>query len=76
MDNDKATILRKDINLHQSTGGHYCIDFFSSSNCSNIEDILYLEKCLSNKQSKVQVTKIHKQLNWDMKIVENIEKVD
>lgn len=55
MDNDKATILRKEINLHQSTGGHYCIDFFSSSNCSNIEDILYLEKCLSNKQSKVQV---------------------
>ena len=44
MDNDKATILRKEINLHQSTGGHYCIDFFSSSNCSNIEDILYLEK--------------------------------
>ena len=68
MDNDKATILRKEINLHQSTGGHYCIDFFSSSNCSNIEEILYIEKCLSSKQRKVQVTKIHKQLNWDMKV--------
>ena len=44
LDNDKATILGKEINLHQSTSSHFCIDISPSSNCSNIEEILYLEK--------------------------------
>ena len=50
LDNDKAAILGKEINLHQSTSGHCCIDISPSSNCSNIEDILHLEKDLSNEQ--------------------------
>ena len=36
LDNNKATILGKEINLHQSTRGHYCIDIFPSNSCSNI----------------------------------------
>ena len=59
LDNDKATILGKDINLHRYTSGHYCNNFFTSSNCSNIEE---------NEQRKVQVTKIHKQLNCGMQV--------
>ena len=44
LDYDEATILGKEINLQQCTSGHYCIDISPSSNCSNIEEILYLEK--------------------------------
>ena len=73
MDNDKATILGKEINLHQSTSGHYCIDISSSSNCCNIEEILYLEKDSSNKQCETQVTKIHKQLRHAS--IENMNKL-
>ena len=51
LDNDKAMILVKEINLHQSTSSHYCIDI-SPSSCSNIEEILYLEKDLSKEQYK------------------------
>ena len=61
MDNDNATILGKEINLHQSTTGHYCIDISPSNSCNNIEEILYLEKNLSNEQLKPKDTKIHKQ---------------
>ena len=42
--NVKARILGKEINLHQSTSSHYCIDISPSSNCSNIEEIQHLEK--------------------------------
>ena len=61
LNNDKATILGKEINLHQSTSGHYCIDIYPSSNCSNIEEILSIEKDLSKEQYKAQITKTHKQ---------------
>ena len=61
LDNNKATIPGKEINLHQSTSGHYCIDISPSSDCSNIEETMYLEKDLSNEQLKAQVTKIQKQ---------------
>ena len=61
LDNDKATILGKEINLHQSITGHYCIDISPSNSCNNIEEILYLEKDLSNEQRKPQDTKINKQ---------------
>ena len=44
LDYDEATILGKEINLQQCTSGHHCIDISPSSNCSNIEEILYLEK--------------------------------
>ena len=44
LDYDEATILGKEINLQQCSSGHYCIDISPSSNCSNIEEILYLEK--------------------------------
>ena len=47
LDNDKATVLGKEITLHQSTSVHYYTDISPSSNCSNIEEILYLEKDLS-----------------------------
>ena len=47
LDNDKAKILGEEINLYQSTSGHYCNDISPSSNCSNIEKILYMEKDLS-----------------------------
>ena len=61
MDNDKATIFSKEISLHQSTSGHNYIDISPSSNFSNTEEIMYLEKVLSSVQRKAQVTKIHKQ---------------
>ena len=73
LDNDKATILGKDINLHQSTSGHYCIDISPSSSCSNIEEILYVEKDLSKEQCKAQVTKIHKQ--FAHATIENMNKL-
>ena len=61
MDNDKVTILGKEINLLQSTSGHYCIGISPSSSRSNSEETVYLEKDLSNGQRKAQVTKIHQQ---------------
>ena len=44
LDYDKATILGKEINLHQSTSGHYCTDISPSSSWSNIEEIMYSRK--------------------------------
>ena len=38
LDNDKATILDKEINLHQSTSCHYYIGISPSSNCSNLRN--------------------------------------
>ena len=73
LNNDKATILGKDINLHQSTSGHYCIDISPSSSCSDIEEILYVEKDLSKEQCKAQVTKIHKQFGHAT--IENMNKL-
>ena len=73
MDNDKATILGKEINLHQSTSSLYYIDISPSSSWSNIEEILYLEKDLSNKQHKVQVNKIHK--HFGHANIENMNKL-
>ena len=73
MDNEKATILGKEINLHQSTSGNYYIDISPSSICSNIEEILYLEKDLSNEQHKVQLNKIHKQFGHAS--IENMNKL-
>ena len=73
MDHDKATILGKEINLHQSTSSLYYIDISPSSGCGNIEEILYLEKDLSNVQHKVQVNKIHKQFGHAN--IENMNKL-
>ena len=73
MDHDKATILGKEINLHQSTSSLYYIDISPSSSCSNIEEILYLEKDLSNVQHKVQVNKMHKQFGHAN--IENMNKL-
>ena len=64
LDNDKATILGKEINLHQSTTSDYCIDISPSNSCNNIEEILYLEKDLSNDQRKASFdlhTLLHRQ---------------
>ena len=52
MDKDKATVLGKEINLHQSTCSHYCIGISPSGNCCNIEEVIYLEKDLSNDNVK------------------------
>ena len=73
MDHDKATIIGKEINLHQSTSSLYYIDISPSSSCGNIEEILYLEKDLSNVQHKVQVNKIHKQFGHAN--IENMNKL-
>ena len=73
MDNDKITIFGTQINLHQSTSGRYCIDISPSSSFSNIEEILYLEKDLSNEQHKAQVTKIQKQFGHAS--IENMNKL-
>ena len=73
MDHDKATILGKEINLHQSTSSLYYIDISPSSSCGNIEEILYLEKDLSNVQHKVQVNKMHKQFGHAN--IENMNKL-
>ena len=64
LDNDKATILGKEINLHQSTNSDYCIDISPSNSCNNIEENLYLEKDLSNNQRKAYFnlhTLLHRQ---------------
>ena len=73
MNHDKATIFDREVTLHQSTSGHYCIDvsplFFSNG---DTQEVLVLEGELSHKQKLNQLDKIHKQFGHAS--VENMEK--
>ena len=75
MNNDKATIFGKKVDLHFSTSGHYCIniipEFHVGKPCN--EMILMLENNISDKQKFKQITKIHKQFGHASK--ENIKKL-
>ena len=62
MANEKITIFDKKIDLYFSTSGHYCIDVYPrNGEANNYEEIMTLEKNLSDNEKKSQVIKIHKQ---------------
>ena len=75
MNNGKARIFGKEVDLHFSTSGHYCIniipEFHVRKPCK--EMILMLENNISDKQKFKQITKIHKQFGHASK--ENIKKL-
>ena len=62
MNNNKATILNKGIDLHFSSSGHYCVnivpEFKVSQSC---EKVLILESELSTGNKYKQVKKIQTQ---------------
>ena len=60
----KATIFNKEIQLHQSTSGHYCIDILPKLELQQpmSEVVLMLEATLPSKEKSKQIDKIHKQL--------------
>ena len=64
MGHDKATIFNKEIQLHQSTSGHYCIDILPKFEPQQpmSEVVLMLEAKLPSKKKSKQIDKIHKQL--------------
>ena len=75
MNNDKATVFGKEVDLNFSTSSHYCINiipaFHECKPCN--EMILMLENNISDKQKFKQIPKINKQLGHAWK--ENIKKV-
>ena len=75
MNNDKAMIFGKEVDLHFSTSGHYCIniipEFHVCKPCNKM--ILMLEHNISDKQNFKQITKNHKQFSQTSK--ENIKKL-
>ena len=67
-------IFGKEVDLHFSTSGHYCInipEFHVCKPCNKM--ILMLENNISDKQKFKQITKIHKQFSHASK--ENIKKL-
>ena len=64
MCHDKATIFNKEIQLHQSISGHYCIDILPKFEPQRpmSEVVLMLEATLPSKEKSKQIDKIHKQL--------------
>ena len=69
VNDDKATVFDREVTLHQSTSGHYCIDilpvFFRND---YTEEVLVLEADLSHKQKLSQLDKIHKQFGHAGKV--------
>ena len=66
MKNDKAFIFGKEVKLHLSTSGHYCIDIDPSTGkidaLPDITEIVFvLESSLSHSDKVKQVEKLHKQ---------------
>ena len=62
MNDDKATILDKEVTLHQSTSGCYCtgiLPVFSSK--GDTQEVIVFGVDLSQKQKLNQFNKIHKQ---------------
>ena len=73
MANDKIIIFDKKIALYFSTSGHYCIDIYPRNReANNCEEVMILEKDLSDNEKKTQVIKIHKQFGHAS--IENIKK--
>ena len=67
MKNDKAFIFGKEVKLHLSTSGHYCIDIVPSTGKIDAlpditENVFVLESSLSHSDKMKQVEKLHKQL--------------
>ena len=74
MNNDKATIFDKEIYLHLSTSGHYCIEIFPSFiEKELIEEVLILEKDLPRSKKHSQILKLHKQFGHAS--VQNLQKL-
>ena len=72
--NDKITIFDKKIDLYFSTSGHYFIDIHPrNGETNNYEEVMILEKDLSDDEKKSQVIKIHKQFGHAP--IENIKKL-
>ena len=67
-------VFDKKIDLYFSTSGHYCIDIYPrNGETNNYEEVMILEKDLSDNEKKSQVIKIHKQFGHAS--IENIKKV-
>ena len=74
MNEDKTTIFREEVVLHQSTSGHYCIDILPTFTTDNTcQKVLVLETDLPYKEKLSQITKIHKQFGHAS--YENMEKL-
>ena len=74
MTEDKANVFGRDIKLHQSTSGHYCIDILPTFGFDETsEEVLVLETNLPHKEKLKQNKKIHAQFGHASK--ENMEKL-
>ena len=63
---DRAVMFNKEVDLHLSTAGHYCIEISCESDSGNgnndcFEEVLFLERTLTKNERKSQIIKIHKQ---------------
>ena len=62
MNNDKATVFNKKIDLHFSSSGHYCINIVPEFKTTEVcEKVLVLESELSSDSKFNQIKKIHAQ---------------
>ena len=60
-ENGKIIIFDKKIDLYFSTSENYCIDIYTrNGELNNYEEVMILEKNLSDNERKSQVIKIHK----------------
>ena len=78
MKNDKAFILVKEVKLHLSTSGNYCIDIDPSTGKIDAlpditENIFVLESSLSHSDKVKQVEKLHKQFSHPL--TENLKRL-
>ena len=64
MCHDKASIFNKEIQLHQSTSGHYCSYILPKFELQQpmSEVVLMIEATLPSKEKSKQIDKMHKQL--------------
>ena len=74
MANDKITIFDKKIDLSFSTSGDYCINIYPrNGETNNYEEVMILEKDLSDNEKKSHVIKIYKQFGHAS--IENMKKL-
>ena len=74
LNNDKATIFNKKIDLHFSSSGHYCINIVPEFKTTDMcKKVLVLESELSSKSKFNQIKKIHAQFGHASK--DSMEKI-
>ena len=74
MENDKISMFDKKIDLYFSTSGHYCFVIYPrNGETNNYEEVMTLEKDLSENEKMSQIIKIHKQCGYAS--IENTKKL-